>query len=88
MCQDARGVRLEVAAALQDADATAASRQANDYLVWAPAPVAADDGESGGALINTYRYDDEQDGVDGGLHKARPAGGEGNLSLDRIELLL
>lgn len=53
MCQDARGVSFEVVAALQDTDATAASRQANDYLAWAPAPVAADDGESGGALINT-----------------------------------
>ncbi|WP_223434172.1 MULTISPECIES: UvrD-helicase domain-containing protein [unclassified Pseudomonas] len=55
---------LRVAAALQDSDVRTAATQSNEYLAWGPAPAAADSVESGGSLINTYRFEEGQKGVD------------------------
>lgn len=55
---------LLLAAALHDAEGVTADRQSHQYLAWEPAPVATEAGESGGSLINTYRFQDGADGVD------------------------
>jgi DNA helicase-2/ATP-dependent DNA helicase PcrA len=55
---------LRVAAALQDSDVRVATTLSNEYLAWRGPPAAADPGESGGSLINTYRFEEGQDGVD------------------------
>ncbi|MBB1607021.1 MULTISPECIES: UvrD-helicase domain-containing protein [unclassified Pseudomonas] len=55
---------LLLAAALHDSEAVTADRQSHQYLAWEPAPAATEAGESGGSLINTYRFQDGADGVD------------------------
>ncbi len=55
---------LLLAAALHDAEGMTADVQGCQYLAWEPAPAANDAGESGGSLINTYRFQDGTDGVD------------------------
>lgn len=55
---------LLLAAALRDAEGVAADPLGQQYLAWEPAPVATEAGESGGALVNTYRYQEGNDGVD------------------------
>lgn len=55
---------LLLAAVLHDAEGLAADVQGHQYLVWEPAPTATEAGESGGSLINTYRFQDGADGVD------------------------
>lgn len=52
---------MRLAAALHDAEVVSADVQGRQYLAWEPAPAAHDVGEGGGALINTYRF---QDGAD------------------------
>ena len=53
-----------LAAALHDAEGVTADLQSHQYLAWEPAPAATEAGESGGSLINTYRFQDGADGVD------------------------
>lgn len=53
-----------LAAALHDAECMTADCQSYQYLAWEPAPEATEAGESGGALINTYRFQNGADGVD------------------------
>ena len=55
---------LLLAAALHDAEGVTADLQSHQYLAWEPAPAATEAGESGGSLINTYRFQDGADGVD------------------------
>jgi hypothetical protein len=58
---------MRLAAALHDAEVVSADVQGRHYLAWEPAPAAHDVGEGGGALINTYRFQDSADearGVD------------------------
>jgi len=55
---------LLLAAALYDSEGVAADHQSYQYLAWEPAPAATESGESGGSLINTYRFQDGADGVD------------------------
>lgn len=55
---------LLLAAALHDAEGVTADFQSHQYLAWEPAPAATEAGESGGSLINTYRFQDGADGVD------------------------
>jgi hypothetical protein len=55
---------LLLAAALHDAEGVTADLQSHQYLAWEPAPAAAEAGESGGSLINTYRFQNGADGVD------------------------
>ena len=55
---------LLLASALHDAEGVAANHQSHQYLAWEPVPVATEAGESGGSLVNTYRFQDGNDGVD------------------------
>ncbi|WP_122669944.1 UvrD-helicase domain-containing protein [Pseudomonas viridiflava] len=55
---------LQVAAAIHDAEGLPADRESRPYLAWQPALEAIEATESGGELINTYRYQGEKDGVD------------------------
>lgn len=55
---------LLLAAVLHDAEGVAVDLQAHLYLAWEPAPAATEAGESGGSLINTYRFQEGADGVD------------------------
>lgn len=55
---------LLLAAALHDAEGVAVDLQGHQYLAWDTAPAATEAGESGGSLINTYRFQDGADGVD------------------------
>ncbi|EKT4482681.1 UvrD-helicase domain-containing protein [Pseudomonas putida] len=55
---------LLVATALHDAEGVAVDLQGHQYLAWESAPVANEARESGGSLINTYRFQDGTDGVD------------------------
>ena len=40
------------------------NQQSLQYLAWEPVPVATEAGESAGALVNTYHFQDGNDGVD------------------------
>ena len=40
-----------------------AAADARPYLEWVPAPVAVDPGDNGGALLNTYRFEEGMDSV-------------------------
>lgn len=55
---------LMLAAALHDAEGNAIHSEGHRYLAWEPAPAATEVGESGGSLVNTYRFQDGGDGVD------------------------
>ncbi|GAB3215186.1 UvrD-helicase domain-containing protein [Pseudaeromonas pectinilytica] len=55
---------LRLASVLHDAEGVAANQQSHQYLAWEPVPVATEAGESGGALVNTYHFQDGNDGVD------------------------
>ncbi|MRK21942.1 UvrD-helicase domain-containing protein [Pseudomonas sp. JG-B] len=55
---------LLLAAALHDAEGVTADVLGCQYLAWEPAPAAVETGESGGSLINTYRFQDGLGGVD------------------------
>lgn len=55
---------LLLAAALHDAEGVAVDLPAHQYLAWDTSPAATEAGESGGSLINTYRFQDGADGVD------------------------
>lgn len=55
---------LLLASALHDTEGMAVNHQGYSYLAWEPVPVATEAGESGGSLVNTYRFQDGNDGVD------------------------
>lgn len=53
-----------LAAGLHDAEGAVADAQGRQYLAWETAPLATESGESGGSLVNTYRFQDGADGID------------------------
>lgn len=55
---------LRLAEAMTGADLASIAADAHPYLEWTPAPVALDPGDTGGALLNTYRFEDGLDSVD------------------------
>ncbi|EFW84426.1 UvrD/REP helicase [Pseudomonas savastanoi pv. glycinea] len=55
---------LLVATALHDAEGVTVDLQGHQYLAWESAPVATEASGSGGALVNTYRFQNGADGVD------------------------
>ena len=55
---------LLVATALHDAEGVTVDMEGYQYLAWQTAPVANEASESGGSLINTYRFQDGTGGVD------------------------
>lgn len=54
---------LELVAEMTGSDSALAADEAHPYLEWAPAPVAADPGDNGGALLNTYKFEEGNDNV-------------------------
>lgn len=54
---------LELVAEMTGSDSTLAATDAHPYLEWVPAPVAVDPGDNGGALLNTYRFEEGMDSV-------------------------
>ena len=55
---------MGLAAVLYDSEGMTAELQGSLYLGYEPAPVATEVGETGGSLVNTYRFQDASAGVD------------------------
>lgn len=55
---------LLLAAVLYDSEGVTVDLPGRQYLAWESAPAATEVGESGGSLVNTYRFQDGADGVD------------------------
>ncbi|WP_122604147.1 UvrD-helicase domain-containing protein [Pseudomonas viridiflava] len=55
---------MVLAAALYDSEGVATELLGRQYLAYEPAPVVTEAGETGGSLVNTYRFQDVSAGVD------------------------
>lgn len=55
---------LKLVAEMAGSNSALTAADAHPYLEWTPAPVAVDPGDTGGALLNTYRFEEGMDSVD------------------------